>query len=139
LTTQNKEQQNTIDELGSAVKEFLKVQSTVKKLQGIIARFTSNWYAMSLGTLTNHQIVKPLTPKNCVDVLHCQTHEENQMSALETQYIQYGNSHEALQAHFCRQQLDTKCPLRCQESVDPTISQFDSECEDHIWELRPLG
>jgi hypothetical protein len=32
LITQNKELQNTKDELSSAVKEFLKVQSTVKKL-----------------------------------------------------------------------------------------------------------
>ena len=40
LTTQNKEQQNTIDELSSAVKEFLRVQSTVKKLQGNIKKLS---------------------------------------------------------------------------------------------------
>ncbi len=36
LITQNKDQQNTIDELSSAAKELLKIQSTDKKLQGNI-------------------------------------------------------------------------------------------------------
>ena len=41
MITQNKEQQNTIDELvSSAVKEFLRVQSTVKKLQGDIKKLS---------------------------------------------------------------------------------------------------
>ncbi len=65
---------------------------------------------------------------NSAHVLNRQTHVENQTSALETQYIQYSSLHEALQAHFRRQQLDTKCRLRCQESVDPTTSQL--ECEN---------
>ena len=40
MTTQNKKQQNTIDELSSALKEFLRVQSTVKKLQGNIKKLS---------------------------------------------------------------------------------------------------
>jgi hypothetical protein len=69
--------------------------------------------------------------QNSVDVLHRQTHEKNQTSALETQYIQYASLHEALQAHLRGQQLDTNCRLRCQESVDPTTSQLGNlGCED---------
>jgi hypothetical protein len=40
LTTQNKKQQNTIDKLSPAVKEVLKVQSTVTKLQGKIEKLS---------------------------------------------------------------------------------------------------
>ncbi len=40
MTTQNKEQRNTIGELSPAVKEFLRVQSTVKKLQGNIEKLS---------------------------------------------------------------------------------------------------
>ena len=47
---------------------------------------------------------------------------------METQYIQYDSLHQAFQAHFRRQQLDTKCRMRCQESDEVTTSQL--ECED---------
>ncbi len=40
LTTENQEQQNTRDELSSTVMEFLRVQSTVKKLQGNIEKLS---------------------------------------------------------------------------------------------------
>jgi hypothetical protein len=103
LTTQNKEQQNTIEELSSAVKEFLRVQSTVKKLQGNIEKLSKQLEShekFKVPLSTNHQIVKPFTPKNSVDVLHRQTHAENQTSVLKTR----------------GQQLDAECELRCQGS-----------------------
>ena len=66
MTTQNKEQQNTIDQLG-----FLRVQSTVKKLQGNIEKLSKQLEShekFKVPFSTNHQIVKPLTLKNSVDV-----------------------------------------------------------------------
>jgi hypothetical protein len=78
---QNKEQQNTIDELGSAVKEFLKVQSTVKKLQGRIEKLSKQLKSQSkfdVQVSNSHQIVKPFTPKeNSMDVpVRHQEHSE---------------------------------------------------------------
>jgi hypothetical protein len=103
LITQNKEQQNTIGELGSAVKEFLKVQSTIKKLQGNIEKLSKQLKSQlkfDVQVSNSHQIVKPFTLKEDsvnVPVRH-QTHSEIQTNALETQLIQYGSLHEAFQA-----------------------------------------
>ena len=108
LTTQNKEQQNTIDELSSAVKEFLRVQSTVKKLQGNIKKLSEQLESQEkfkVPISTNHQIVKPFTPQNSADDLHHQTHAENQTSVLKTRGQQFA-----------------ECELRCQGSEIETCT-----------------
>ena len=130
MTTQNKEQQNTIEELSSAVKEFLRVQSTVKKLQGNIEKLSKQLEShekFKVPLSTNHQIVKPFTPKNSVDVLHRQTHAENQTSVLKTR----------------GQQLDAECELRCQGSeIEACTSEIKtSRCKtraDTKKQLKPM-
>ena len=138
LITQNKEQQNTIDELSSAVKEFLKVQSTVKKLQGNIEKLSKQLKSQmkfNVQVSSSHQIVKPFTPvDNSVDVpVRHQPHSEIQ-NAPETQYIQYGSLHEAFQAHFRRQHLGTKCELRCQDHIEPCASEIKTvnSCQHEV-------
>ena len=91
------------------MKEFLRVQSTVKKLQGNIEKLSKQLEShekFKVPLSTNHQIVKPFTPKNSVDVLHRQTHVKNQTSVLKTHW----------------QQLDAECELRCQGSEIETCT-----------------
>ena len=47
LNAKIKELQNMIDEQSSAVKEFLKILTTVKKLQGNLAQISSEWQTPS--------------------------------------------------------------------------------------------
>ena len=66
LLKKTKEQQDTIDELSSAVKEFLKVQSCVKKLQGNISKIHKQVESRTFKVTvpkTGPQIVKPFTPE----------------------------------------------------------------------------
>ncbi len=119
MTTQNKEQQNTIDELSLAVKE-LKFQSIVKKLQGKIqnlSRQLESQEKFKVLLSTNHQIVKPFTPKNSVDVLNHQTHAENQISVLKTR----------------KKQLDAERGSRCQGSEIETCT---SKTKTHSQKTR---
>ena len=65
LWKKTKEQQDTIDELSSAVKEFLKVQPCVKKLQGNIAKIHKQVESRTFKVtvpISGPQIVKPFTP-----------------------------------------------------------------------------
>jgi hypothetical protein len=117
LTTQNKEQQTTIEELSSAVKDFLRAQSTVKKLQGNIEKLSKQLEShekFKVPLSTNHQVVKSFTPKNSVDVLHRQTHEENQTSVLKTRWQQLDQGSEIetctseTKIRRCKTRADTK-------------------------------
>ena len=150
LITQNKEQQHTIDELSSAVKEFLKVQSTVKKLQGNIEKLYKQ-LKLDAQFSNSHQIVKPFTPKeNSVDVpVRHQTHSENQTNAPE---MQYSSLHEVSQAYFRRQHHGTKCELRCQDHIEPCASDIETVnscqhelndsyygCDEPTWTQSLLG
>ena len=66
LWKKTKEQQDTIDELSSAVTEFLKVQPCVKKLQGNIAKIHKQLESQTFKVtdpISSPQIVKPFTPK----------------------------------------------------------------------------
>jgi hypothetical protein len=109
LTIQNKEQQNTIDELSSAVKEFLRVQSTVKKLQirkviqatGIPGEIQSKIQSPTFDRSPNSQ-----TFYTEEYILNHQAHAENQTSVLKTR----------------GQQLDAECELRCQGSEMETCT-----------------
>ena len=51
-----------IDEMSSAVKHFLKVQSTVKKLQGTITKLLEQLESQKKFKVITQQVVKPLTP-----------------------------------------------------------------------------
>ena len=62
LTTQIRKQQCIIDEMSSAVKHFLKVQSTVKKLQGTITKLSERLESQKKFKVITQQVVKPLTP-----------------------------------------------------------------------------
>jgi hypothetical protein len=110
------------------VKEFLEVQSTVKKLQGNIEKLSKQLKSQlkfNVQVSNSHQIIEPFTTKdNSVDVPVChQTHSDN---APEKQYIQYGSLYEAFQAHFCRQHHGTKCELRCQDHIEPCASGIET-------------
>ena len=120
------------------MKEFLKVQSTVKKLQGNIEKLSKQLKSQmkfNVQVSSSHQIVKPFTPEdNSVDVpVRHQPHSEIQ-NAPESQYIQYGSLHEAFQAHFRRQHLGTKCELRCQDHIEPCASEImtDNSCQHEV-------
>ena len=93
--------------LSSAVKEFLRVQSTVKKLQGSIKKLSEQLESQEkfkVPLSTNHQIVKPFTPQNSADALRHQTHAENQTSVLKTR------------------EKFAECELRCQGSEIETCT-----------------
>ena len=64
LTTQNKEQQHMIDEFNSAIKDFLKVQSIVKKTERDLAKITRQVESPGKFKVTVSKIVKPFTPAN---------------------------------------------------------------------------
>jgi hypothetical protein len=53
-----------IDQLNSAVKHLLKVQSTVKKLQGTITKLSELLESQKKFKVTVQQVVKPLTQAN---------------------------------------------------------------------------
>ena len=61
---QIKKQQGIIDEMKSAVQNFLKVQSVVKKLQGTITKLSKQLESQKKFKVTIQQVVKPLTPVN---------------------------------------------------------------------------
>ena len=90
------------------MKEFLRVQSTVKKLQGNIKKLSEQLESQEkfkVPISTNHQIVKPFTPQTSADALHHQTHVENQTSVLKTRGQQFA-----------------ECELRCQGSEIETCT-----------------
>ena len=64
LTTQNEEQQHMIDEFSSAIKDFLKVQSIVKKTERDLAKITRQVESPGKFKVTVSKIVKPFTPAN---------------------------------------------------------------------------
>jgi hypothetical protein len=62
-----KEQQNMIDEQSSAVTEFLKILTTVKKLQGSLAQISkrvTNTQQFKVTVPVEGKMVKPFKPKN---------------------------------------------------------------------------
>ena len=88
LWKKTKEQQDTIDELSSAVKEFLKVQPCVKKLQGNIAKIHKQVESRTFKVtvpISGPQIVKPFTPKENSEEMQ-PTLEHLSMSELQAQY-----------------------------------------------------
>ena len=64
LTTQNEEQQHMIDEFSSGIKDFLKVQSIVKKTDRDLAKITRQVEYPGKFKVTVSKIVKPFTPAN---------------------------------------------------------------------------
>ncbi len=64
LTTQNKEHQHMIDELSSALKDFLKVQSIVKKTKSDLAMISKQVESQGEFKVTVSKVVKPFTPAN---------------------------------------------------------------------------
>ena len=86
LNAKIKEQQNMIDEQSSAVMEFLKILTTVKKLQGNLAQISkrvTNTQQFKVTVPVEGQMVKPFKPKNnSVDApVHRQPHVEYQTSS----------------------------------------------------------
>ncbi len=67
LTTQNKELQHMIHELSSALKDFLKVQSIVKKTERDLAKISKQVESPKEFEVTVSKIVKPFTPTNNSD------------------------------------------------------------------------
>jgi len=67
LTTQNKELQQMMDELSSALKDFLKVQSIVKKTERDLAKLSEQVKSRKEFKVTVSKIVKPFTPTNNSD------------------------------------------------------------------------
>jgi hypothetical protein len=66
LKTKIKEQENSINELSSAVERFLKIQPIVKKLQGNILKISKQAVALEkikvMASNIDLEIVKPFTP-----------------------------------------------------------------------------
>ena len=90
LLKKTKEQQDTIDELSSAVKEFLKVQSCVKKLQGNISKIHKQVESRTFKVTvpkTGPQIVKPFTPKENSEESQTTMGIQSPLSALEEQLM----------------------------------------------------
>ena len=88
LLMKTKEQQNTIDELSSAVREFLKVHSCVKKLQGNIAKIHKQVKSQTFKVTVpknGPQIVKPFTPKENSEETKS-TMGNQSIDALQAQY-----------------------------------------------------
>jgi hypothetical protein len=98
-----------IDEQSSAV-GFLKILTTVKKLQGNLAQISRRVTSIQQFKVTvpvEGQMDEPFKPKyNSLDVpVHRQQHIEHQTSSPQSPYIQYDSLHasEAMQACLKKQ------------------------------------
>ena len=143
-----KEQQDTIDELSSAVKEFLKVQSCAKKLQGNIAKIHTQVKSQTFKVTVpkiGPQIVKPFTPEENSEESQTTMGIQSPMSALEEQRMRlimsgapgreiYNNlqsiielTTKELHQHKERRPKLPVSPLKFQELEKSIISRLEGE------------